>query len=116
MNSSPNTNYHFREKFRELIEKEKIFLDPNLNLIDLAETLGTNRTYISQFLNNEMHCSFYDYVNTLRIEFAGELLKTSDDKIEFISVRSGFSSITTFRRIFLKHYGVTASAFRKKIR
>lgn len=104
----------FRDRIEELFEKDKIYLDPNLNMVDLAEMLRTNRTYLSQYFNREKNCSFYDYVNGLRIRNALRLLDTTEDKIEFIALNSGFSSITTFRRIFVKIVGIRASEYRKK--
>lgn len=105
--------YRFKEQFHTMMEVEKAYLNPALNLVELADTLGTNRTYISQYLNKEMQCSFYDYVNSLRIRAAAEMLQNSEDKIEFIAMHTGFNSITTFRRIFMKFYGMTASDYRK---
>ena len=61
-----------------------------------------------------MHCTFYDYVNNLRIAYARKLLLETDDKIDVVAMQSGFSSITTFRRMFSKTYGMTASEYRKK--
>lgn len=111
--NQPHYCDRFRDRIIELFEKDQIFLDPNLNLVELAELLQTNRTYLSQYFNREKHCSFYDYVNGLRIQTALHLLDTTDDKIEFIASRSGFSSITTFRRLFVKIVGVKASEYRK---
>lgn len=108
--------YRFKEQFHAMMEIDKAYLDPSLNLVELAESLGTNRTYISRYLNKEMQCSFYDYVNSLRIRAAAEMLETSEDKVEFIAMHTGFSSITTFRRIFAKYYGMTASEYRKNLK
>lgn len=106
--------YHFAESFVQVVEKEQRYLDPDLSLADLAAELNTNRTYISRYINSDMHCSFYEYINNLRIRYAVKLLEDTDDKIDVVAMRSGFNSITTFRRIFSKTYGMTASEYRRK--
>lgn len=114
--SNKSDYYTFRDQFRQLMEKDQIYLDPTISLIELADRLGTNRTYVSQYINNEMQCSYYDYVNSLRIKWAAHLLESGDDKIEFIAHHSGYTSITTFRRIFKKFFGVTAGEYRKRLK
>lgn len=106
--------YHFAERFKQLMEHEHYYLNPDLSLADLASELNTNRTYLSRYINNTMHCSFYDYINIMRIAYARQLLVETDDKIDIVAMQSGFNSITTFRRMFSKTYGMTASEYRKK--
>ncbi len=106
--------YHFADRFKQLMEQERYYLNPELSLADLASELNTNRTYLSRYINNTMHCSFYDYVNNQRIAYARKLLVETDEKIDVVAMQSGFNSITTFRRMFSKTYGMTASEYRKK--
>lgn len=111
---SVEPQYHFAVRFIQLMERERYYLNPDLSLADLAAELNTNRTYLSRYINNAMHCTFYDYVNNLRIAYARKLLLETDDKIDVVAMQSGFNSITTFRRMFSKTYGMTASEYRKK--
>lgn len=111
---SVEPQYHFAVRFIQLMERERYYLNPDLSLADLAAELNTNRTYLSRYINNAMHCTFYDYVNNLRIAYARKLLVETDDKIDVVAMLSGFNSITTFRRMFSKTYGMTASEYRKK--
>ena len=108
------TRYHFAEELKTIIESERHYLDADLCLHELAERLHTNRTYISQYLNNEMHTTFYDYINQLRIKHAVRLLDETDDKIEVVAMQSGFNNASTFRRIFSQQMGCSASEYRKK--
>lgn len=50
------------------MEKECLYLDPNLTLAALAARVGTNRTYLSDYFCNVRHVMFYDYINGLRIQ------------------------------------------------
>ena len=108
----PETCFHFAEQLQKSIEQDKCYLDPELCLQQLAQALRTNRTYLSQYFNNVLQTTFYDYINRLRIEHAARLLIETDDKIEVVAMQSGFNSITTFRRIFQKHFGMKASQYR----
>ncbi len=91
---------------------EKIFLNPNLKLSDIAKTIGTNRTYVSAFFNKEAGCTFYDYVNRLRIEAACDLLVNSKENLSQIAEKTGFNSSHSFIRVFSKMKGVSPTEFR----
>lgn len=91
---------------------EKIYLDPNLKLSDIAKAAGTNRTYVSAFFNKESDSTFYDYVNSLRIEHACRLLLGTGANLKLIAEQSGFNSQQSFIRVFNKIKGISPSEFR----
>lgn len=97
-----------------LFEKEKVYLNPNLKVSDIAATIGTNRTYVSAYFNKETQCTFYDYVNRFRIEYACKQLDCTDDKIVQIAETSGFNSAQAFIRVFTKIKGISPSKYRKE--
>lgn len=97
-----------------LFEKEKVYLNPNLKVSDIAATIGTNRTYVSAYFNKETQCTFYDYVNRFRIEYACKLLENSDEKILQIAELSGFNSSQAFIRVFIKIKGISPNKYRKE--
>ncbi len=101
-------------RFRDAIEKDKIFLRPNLSLVDVAQLLNTNRTYISHIINTEFGCNFNDYINRQRIEFAKTLVnKKPGSPQEEISQMSGFNYTTTFSRVFKLYAGVSFREWQK---
>lgn len=102
-------------RITELFRDENIFLNPNLKLSDIAKAIGTNRTYVSTFFNREVGCTFYDYVNGLRVDYACRLLENSKDKINIIAEKSGFNSAQSFIRVFNKIKGVSPTAYRVDI-
>jgi AraC-like DNA-binding protein len=104
------------QKLLELYEKEKIYIHPDLNLIDISSKLNTNRTYISRIINQQFGLSFCDFTNKYRIEEACRIL--SDPELQNlgmkeVSVRSGFTGESSFYRIFKREKGIAPGEWRK---
>ena len=107
-NEPDPANAAYRAKLEEWIEKEKPYLNPDFQLSDLRQVLPMNRTYLSQFINAEYGCSFYHWVNSLRIAEAKRLLTEHPEiKMKDIAQQSGFSSPTVFSRVFIRETGIS---------
>jgi len=93
----------------EVMEEQRLYLNKDLTLADLALALNTNRTYISNYLSQVRGQTFYDYVNQLRIERVSlPMLKEHPEyTLDYVAMQSGFASISTFRRAFVKLTGHT---------
>ena len=100
------------KRLKVLFDEDKIYLDPELRLSTLAQQLGTNRTYMSNYFNQYCGTSFYDYVNRFRLEHSKNLLTDSDYTYEVIASMSGFNSLSTFRRAFQMMYGCSPKQWR----
>lgn len=94
-------------------ESKLLFCNPDLTLADLALAIGTNRTYLSEWFA-ENDTTFYQYINTLRIRHAADLLLSTDYTIKQIQVNSGFSSRTTFCKYFTEYHGCSPTVYRQK--
>lgn len=102
----------FDDVFKKL-EEEKFYLDTEVNIDWISSKLGTNRHYVSDYLNRVKHVSFYEYVNTLRLIYAERLLKDGKEKLADIAFICGFNSDHTFRRLFKEKYGCTPLQYQK---
>lgn len=103
----------FAIALNQLINDEQIYLNPDISIADVARLIGTNRSYLSEYLNTNCHSSFTDYINNLRLIHAEKLMSQNKAmSIEEISSSSGFNSLSTFRRAFIKKHGVTPSNYR----
>lgn len=91
----------YRQLLQEWMEREKPYQNPDFKLIDLQSVLPMNRTYLSQFIHTEFDCSFYQFVNTYRIQEAKRLMTENPNmKMADISAQCGFSSPSVFSRTF----------------
>ena len=99
----------------KIMLEKRYYQDNTLTLQKLAQHLGTNRQYLSNYINQEKHETFYDYINDFRLTEAKALLDGkgtgNQHSLEDISVMSGFNSYATFLRSFKKKYGQTPSQY-----
>ena len=118
--TSPEAYGALAEQLRLCMTEKKLYLNPKLTLQEVCSAIGTNRTYLSDYLNNVLNTTFYDYVNELRIKTACEIMDsmTSENKRPIIEIAevSGFNSISTFNRAFVKLMSTTPGQYvaRKK--
>ena len=57
-----------RRKFEKYMNEHRPYLNPELQISDLALAFGTNRTYLSRFINREYGMNFSRYINLLRFQ------------------------------------------------
>ena len=103
-------------RIRETMQSNKLFLNSNLKVSDLATLLGTNSRYISRCINVCENRSFSDFVNDYRIEYAKQLMvKNPKMKVGNAGTASGFSSEQNFFRIFKQATGQTPGDWRDSL-
>ena len=104
----------YAEEVNTWFEKEKPYLRDDLRLTDLQRVFPISRSYLSQLFNKELGMSFSDYVNQFRVEESKRLMDAEPlASIQEIAERSGFHSISTFRRSFIKQTGIVPSEYKR---
>jgi AraC-like DNA-binding protein len=88
----------------------------DLSLAILEEELHLSKYYISHLFGDKLGIRFNDYVNSLRISESCRLLRTTDMSITEVSNASGFGTLRTFNRAFIKQMGISPSDYRKSNR
>lgn len=104
-----------RQKFFKCLKEEKLYLLPDLNLKMLADRMEISERKLSAFFGEVLHRSFYDSINSYRVEEAKTLLKSNaieSHSITGIGLSCGFSSKSSFYRIFKKTTGMSPSVYR----
>ncbi len=104
------TNAEYRATLEQWMETEKPYRNPEFRLLDLQQILPINRTYLSQLINTEYGCNFYQFVTNYRIEDAKRLMTEHPEwKLQDIAEQCGFSSPVVFSRTFTRETGMTPS-------
>ena len=108
--------YAFAGQMERVIQEEKLYLNPNLTLMDVAKRMGTNRTYMSEYFSHVLQETFYDYINRLRLEnmSLSTMREHPEFTLEYVAQLSGFNSMSTFRRAFTKLTGMSPSQWRRE--
>ena len=100
----------FNEEIRAL-ERKQFYLDSDVNIDWIANTLGTNRHYVSDYFNKVLHCTFNEYINNLRLNYAAKLIKEGRVQKSQICYKAGFNNDHTFRRLFKQKFGCLPSQY-----
>ena len=87
---------------------------PGLTIGELAVTLGTNRTYLADYIKSVYHVTFREWIAALRIEYAKRLLSEHPDMtVGAIAEASGFLSLSYFTRIFSEKEGASPAKWKR---
>ena len=117
-NLTPSQIEEYKKQLLALLRTEKPFLNPQVSLTDLSEKLSVSTKHLSQVINQSFNKSFFDFINTYRIQEVQQILKESkDDKMTVLEVmyEAGFNSKSSFNTAFKKETGQTPTEFRKMI-
>ena len=92
----------------KLMEEQKVYLNSSLKVGDVAAELGIPSRIVSDSIKTNRGCSFAQFVNGYRIEYAKQLLRNRPDaKMTAVYVESGFSNEMSFFRTFKAFTGMT---------
>jgi AraC-like DNA-binding protein len=90
------------------MEDQKVYLNNNLKVGDIAAELDVPSRMVSDSIKANRSCSFAQFVNGYRIEYAKQLLRNRPDaKMTAVYVESGFSNEMSFFRTFKAFTGMT---------
>lgn len=103
-----------KELCKKMID-ERLYIQPELNLGDLANIIGVHAHQLSKLINEQLGKNFFEFVNEYRIEEFKKLVANPKNKhfsILGLALDSGFNSKASFNRIFKNNTGFTPSEFR----
>ena len=103
------------QKLKQVMRTKELFLMNDLTLPTLAGELKISTHHLSQVINEKRGQSFYDYINSQRIEKAQEHLQLPENilvSIATIGFNVGFNSLSAFNKAFKKFTGMTPSQYR----
>ena len=114
---TPEDKERYVHKLNHLMNDEKLYRDPSINIEILSKKASLPSRYISQILNENLNQSFYDFINSHRIEESKKLL--TDPACQAKTVLEvlydvGFNSKSVFNTSFKKYTGMTPSEYKRK--
>lgn len=102
-----------------IIQKAKFFIENeymnDVSLNDVSSKLCIHPNYFSSLFKKKSGITYREYLRSLRIEKAIELLKTSDLKLYEISEKVGYKDTAHFNRAFKEVTGKSPSDYRKEM-
>ena len=95
-----------QQKLTDTVSRNKLYLQPDLKITDVANLLHTNRTYVSRVLKEQIGTTFADFINHQRIDYACQLMEQQPQlPAAEVASQSGFSSQSSFYRNFKLYKG-----------
>jgi len=115
---TPHTNAEtpehdaFLAKLDKVLTSDDRFLGEEISRKDIVRDMGMPMMHILEHLKEYTGCTLTAYIAQKRLEYAANLLLTTQQKVEAVCYTSGFSSLATFYRLFTKHYGCPPAEYR----
>ena len=115
---TPERAEEIQQRLMLVMDREKPFLNENLNLSQLASKLAIPRAHLSQVVNTNLECSFPEFLNEYRVREATQLLNDPTKThltIEAIGYEAGFRSRSGFHSAFKRITGETPAQARARL-
>jgi AraC-like DNA-binding protein len=99
-------------ELRDVFDKQKLFLDPELNLKTVIKVLGTNQKYLYQAISENSDNNFRSFLNRYRVDEAKRVIEKKIQSNEDLNLSDlyasvGFNSPVSFYRAFKSVTGLT---------
>jgi AraC-like DNA-binding protein len=108
---------HYYKQLKAKLEEEKIYLNQNLTLALLSESIEACSHHVSATINSKFGMNFFDLINSYRIKSIVDYFNNNQinqQKIEDVAYTFGFNSKTAFYRAFKKHTGKSPGEYLSK--
>lgn len=101
-----------------IVENAKKYIEKNyahnIGLKEIADDCHVSSSYISKVFKDDIQIGIVQYIHSVRIDKAKELLKTTNMRVTDIALEVGYSEYKRFSLYFLKYVGISPRDYRKK--
>jgi len=115
----PNTDTHKLSRkdiynIDEVMKYINFNIEKRLTLQELAQIACVSPTYFSTIFKRYNGAHLFEYITQKRVNYAVQMIKTTDKSLTEIAMLCGFNSSTSFNKAFQRITGCSPSSFRKK--
>jgi len=104
-------------KLKIEFEQKKIYLNNQLNILDVVQAIGTNRSYISAIINQQYHQNFCAFVNSYRLDELERIMHDQPDvSNEILAESCGFGSVISLKRAVSAKTGMSFNEWKKQLK
>ena len=112
----PRSYTEFIERVDNWIKTDG-YVQQGLTIKELSKILYTNRTYLSAYIKTTYKMTFREWITSLRLEYAKNILKEHPEiNIQKLAESSGFLSQSNFIKLFSEKEGCTPAKWKKSNR
>lgn len=105
-----------QRKVRQAVEEEELWREPDLLLNDLVRAVGSNRTYVTQAIQDMGYGGFKEYINNLRVNYIRQRLQEPEhERIQDLFFEAGYRSRSAAWRNFTAIAGCPPTAFEEQV-
>ena len=103
-------------KLNEVVNFIRANYSEDISRDNIAFAIGVSPEYLSRIFNSRMKMTIIDFITETRIDASMTMLESTDKTIIEIAFSSGFNSLRTFNRAFLRRKGVSPTQYRQQHR
>jgi AraC-like DNA-binding protein len=108
----------YAERLKKFMDTERPYLNPDLNLPQLAKDLDIPSHQLSQVINKNIGLNFFDFINSYRVEeIKAKIANPEYNRFSLLGIafESGFNSKSAFNRVFKNLSGETPTQYKKRV-
>ncbi len=111
------TNEAGKAALPPLVQQATAYIHTNfrrdISLDILAEALCVSSGYLGKLLKKSLNKSFNDYLGSVRLKYACNLLESSEMSVGDIAFAAGYNSVPYFLYVFKKKFGITPGEYKQ---
>jgi AraC family transcriptional regulator len=100
------------EQAKELLHAR---FSEQLTIGEISKTVGVHPVYLAAVFRRSYRCSIGDYIRRLRVQFACQMIATSDVPLVKVALAAGFCDQSHFSKVFKSLVGLTPTQYRKSV-
>lgn len=104
------------ENILTLFSEQKVYLDSSLTIQEIAQSVGTNRTYVSTLINQNFNQNFCSFVNDYRVDAVKNMINNHPEySNQILAENCGFGSVDSLKRAVKSNTNMTLADWKNQL-